>query len=94
MKHNRDPVLTFPYTEDTYCTNVYLQKESNAYDRVIPFICQSYSRLILRWWDIDVIEQEYWRFWEGELWTCGERAEPLKVEKEDKHQLTCVLIKK
>jgi len=43
----------------------------------------------------EIVEQEYWQFWHGDHWTVGEQVIPPKrVGPTDKHQLTCILLRK
>jgi 2-polyprenyl-3-methyl-5-hydroxy-6-metoxy-1,4-benzoquinol methylase len=91
-------VLSFPYNEKTYVQNVYHLKGSNA-PKNLPFGAHAFSRNELERWVRDpaaeIIEQEYWRFYSGEYWSVGERLSfPEKVNEEDSHQLTCMLLRK
>lgn len=68
-------------------------------DRIFLNICSSYSRKELNCWlkknNGEIIEQEYWRFWDGDYWTVGNQIiPPLKVTVEDKHQLSLICIRK
>jgi SAM-dependent methyltransferase len=99
LSSNGHLVLTMPYTENTYVEDVYRLPDSNAYQKTIPFVCQSYSRNNINEWlennNAVVVEQEYWRFWQGEFWSTGKQIiPPLKVASNERHQLTCLLIKK
>ncbi|MBN2284953.1 MAG: class I SAM-dependent methyltransferase [Tissierellales bacterium] len=91
-------ILTFPYTEDIYAENVY-KLPGSSYGQNLPYICQSYSREELSKWLRDndgvIIEQEYWKFWDGDYWTVGNQTiPPRKVNSFDKHQTSCILIQK
>lgn len=90
--------LTFPYNEERYSENVYKEPGSTVVQE-FPFVTQAYSRSELDSWLLDnsgmIVEQEYWRFFIGDYWTCGERVTPpAKVEKEEPHQISCILIRK
>jgi hypothetical protein len=79
--------------------NVYKLPDSNAYGKDIPFACQSYSKEKLNNWLNDnggeIIEQEFWQLWDGVFWSTGEKIiPPNKVGPKDKHQITCILIRK
>ena len=92
-------LITFPYNENYYVENVYMLPGSNAKGKKFPFITQAFSRNELdNWLTLNrgkILEQEYWRFFSGEYWTVGERIlPPLRVGKDEKHQLTCILIQK
>lgn len=91
-------ILTFPYNEDKYVRNVFELPNSN-YGKGLPYITQAYSRSELEQWLDEnhgvIIEQEYWQFWEGENWTIGNQViPPNKVTAVERHQLTCLHIKK
>lgn len=92
-------IMTFPYTEGSYVRNVYELEGSNAYQRRIPFIAQSFSRREVSEWcaqnDCKIVEQEYWRCWEGDHWTVGKQVVPPRmVDSGDKHDLSCLLMRK
>jgi 2-polyprenyl-3-methyl-5-hydroxy-6-metoxy-1,4-benzoquinol methylase len=92
-------ILTFPYSENQYVRNVYEIAGSNAFGKSLPYICQSYSRKELSQWlqqnGGEVIEQEYWQFWDGDYWSIGSQIlPPVRARAEEKHQLACLLIQK
>ncbi|HDD69412.1 MAG TPA: hypothetical protein ENG61_03540, partial [Candidatus Korarchaeota archaeon] len=63
------------------------------------YITQSYSRNELKRWveenHATIVDQEYWQFWQGDHWTVGNQIiPPKKVTAEDRHQLTCILLRK
>jgi 2-polyprenyl-3-methyl-5-hydroxy-6-metoxy-1,4-benzoquinol methylase len=91
-------ILTFPYNENFYCGNVYDHVDSTVTEN-FPFVTQAYSRSELDQWLSQnkgiIIDQEYWQFFTGDFWTCGQRVQPpVQVNRDDLHQLTCILIKK
>jgi len=91
-------VLTFPYNESRYVGNVYALPESTVKEK-LPFVAQAFSRNEINEWmsanNGEIIEQEFWQFFTGEFWTCGERVQPpLQVSKNEKHQISCLLIRK
>jgi SAM-dependent methyltransferase len=98
LKSSGHLVLTFPYNEHQYVEHVYALPDSSVNIKY-PFITQAYSRNEVNEWLSDnngkILEQEYWQFFSGEYWTCGKRiCPPLQVDKNDKHQISCLLIKK
>ena len=98
LKPNGYLILTFPYNEGEYVQNVYELQES-SYGQKVPYTTQSYSRKELDKWLKDnngnIVDQEYWQFWEGDIWTVGKQViPPKKVAANDKHQLSCILIRK
>ena len=91
-------ILTFPYGEHRYISDVY-KMAGSTYGQDVSYVCQSFSaaevntRLTANRGEI--IEQEYWRFWEGDFWTSGGRVvPPLRTTAKERHQLTCVLVRK
>ena len=98
LKSKGHLILTFPYTEKGYMGNVY-ELPGSSYGKGLPYVAQSYSRSDLERWltanDGTIVDQEYWQFWEGDHWTVGKQViPPLKVGAGDKHQLTCLLIRR
>jgi hypothetical protein len=91
-------ILTCPYNEKQYVNNVYLLPESAVVEQ-FSFITQAFSREEINIWlkdmQLELIEQEYWQFFEGEYWTCGKRVTPPRIVKaNDCHQLTCLVLRK
>ena len=42
-----------------------------------------------------MVKQEYWQFFTGDFWTVGDRLPiPKSVGKNDKHQISCILMQK
>ena len=98
LKPNGHLILTFPYNERSYIKNVY-ELPRSSYGKEATYITQSYSRSELDQWlkenNATIITQEYYQFWDGEHWTVGKQVIPPKeVTSEDKHQLTCILMRK
>jgi SAM-dependent methyltransferase len=91
-------ILTFPYNDKNYVKNVYKLPGSGVKEEY-PFITQVFSRNELSVWteenDGEILEQEYWRFFTGEYWTFGDMiCPPIQVDKNEDHQISCVLIQK
>ena len=91
-------ILTCPYNEAHYVANVYKLPESSV-TVDYPFVTQAFSRNELDNWLVDspfeLRQQEYWRFFEGEFWTCGARlAHPIQVSRTNRHQLSCLCLVK
>jgi len=89
-------VLTCPYNEKEYVSNVYELPQSRGGENA-PYICQSFSRGSLDQWleqnNASIIAQEYWQFFEGAYWTIGDEIiPPRKVTQADPHQHTCILM--
>lgn len=91
-------LLTCPYSEAKHIENVYALPGS-SYGQKAPYKTRSYSRKDLdRWFVPDVcqiVEQEFWRYWEGEYWTVGKQIlPPQKSSPNSAHQHTCIHIQK
>lgn len=91
-------LLSFPYNENEYHEDIYKHPKA-GYGKGSNFITQVYSRKeIDKWLDdtsFEIIDQEYYKIFEGEYWTFGERISPAeKVDNTELHHLTCILLKK
>lgn len=91
-------VVTFPYHETEYVRNVYDLAGSRVQNKP-AFTTQAFSRAEVRTWLEDgageLIDQEYWQFFTGDHWTCGDRVcPPVKVNSSEKHQISCLAIRK
>lgn len=92
-------ILTCPYTEEKYVENVYKLHDSSVVNNQPAFVTQSFSRAEVSTWlletNFEIVDQEYWNFFTGSFWTCGEkRVPPLKSSSQGAHQLTCLLLRK
>jgi len=90
-------VLTTPYNEIRHVSNVY-ELEGAAYGQDLPYACRSTSRSELdEWLNIaggEVVDQEFWKLWSGDIWCQGDFLDkPKKVPARDSHQLTCLTIR-
>lgn len=91
-------ILTFPYNEKIYDKDIY--KHPNAgYGQKANFITQVYSRQEINYWISDttfeIIDQEYYKAFTGEMWTVGDRVTPCeRTTNSDLHHLTCILLQK
>lgn len=91
-------ILSFPYNDTRYHSNVYDLQGSNA-PKGLPYITQAFSRNELNDWIRDnnasIIEQEYWKYFAGDYWSVGERLDyPVKVSVGEPHQISTILLKK
>jgi 2-polyprenyl-3-methyl-5-hydroxy-6-metoxy-1,4-benzoquinol methylase len=91
-------VLTAPYSERSYCPNVYELEGSAAAGRAQPYRTQSFSRHELEIWlsgGAELVDQELWQFYDSEHWTVGNRLpRPRKTGPEERHQIGCMLIRR
>jgi SAM-dependent methyltransferase len=91
-------ILTFPYCERGSVRNVY-ELAGSSYGQDAAYITRAFSRVELERWLGEnrgmLMEQEYWQFWDGDYWTVGNPIIPPKrVAADEKHQITCIHIKK
>jgi len=91
-------LLTFPYNERRYVSNVY-DLPASGYGKDYPFICQVFSRKECDEWLKDnaarLVDEELYEVFSGELWTFGERIYPPREStRTGKHHLACVLLEK
>lgn len=89
-------ILTFPYTEDSYCSNVY-EEELSAVTQKFTFKTQSFSRKNIDTWikvnNLKIYDQHYWRYFSGKYWTCGDRLnKPIISSKDNVHQLSFITL--
>ena len=91
-------VLTFPYNENIYQEDIYKHPKA-GYGQNANLITQVYSRkeinLSLKDISFEIIDQEYYKVFTGEMWTFGDRITPCKkVNNSELHRLTCILFQK
>lgn len=91
-------VLTFPYNENIYHKNIYKHHKA-GYGQNANFITQVYSRKETNRWltdtSFEIIDQEYYKVFTGEMWTMGDRVTPCEqTTSSDLHHLTCILLQK
>lgn len=98
LEENGHLLLSFPYNENKYIENVY-KLEGSSYGQDANYICQSYSRDQVDKWvknnNAKIVEQKYYQVFTGDYWTVGEKLSvPIEVSKNEKHHLTCLVLKK
>lgn len=91
-------LLTFPYNEQRYIYNAYELQNSNI-KKLPNYICKIYSRNNINKWisenGFKLIDQEYFKAFEGEYWEQGLKIFPqVKTDKNKLHHLTCLLLQK
>lgn len=91
-------ILTCPYSEATHIDNCY-DLSGSSYGQNAPYKTRAYCRQDLdRWFQPDgaaIIEQEYWRYWDGDYWTVGNQIlPPEKTSAQQPHQHTCIHVRK
>jgi 2-polyprenyl-3-methyl-5-hydroxy-6-metoxy-1,4-benzoquinol methylase len=92
-------IVTCPYSNGPYVENVYRLEGSNAFGKESHYTTQSFSGAEVSEWcsrgGATIADQEHWQCWEGPYWTVGKQViPPRRVTSTDRHQLTCLLLKK
>ena len=90
--------LTVPYNEGEYHPNAY-DLPGSSYGQDNRYVTQIYSRAEIDAWlaasGCELLEQQYWQVFSGDLWTVGEQIYPFRqVGVEDRHHLSCLLLRK
>lgn len=91
-------ILSFPYSERRYVDNVYALP-GVSYGQTASYICRVYDRKTVdKWADsagLRLIEQRYYRIFEGDLWAFGARLHPTpEVSVDETHHLTCLVFER
>ena len=90
-------LITCPYSENLYHSNVYELQSSYGYGNQ-DFITQQYSRRELTLWlseaGLHPLKQEYWELFDSDYWSVGHRIGPSEGSAKDRHQLTCLALRK
>jgi 2-polyprenyl-3-methyl-5-hydroxy-6-metoxy-1,4-benzoquinol methylase len=91
-------ILTCPFTSHQYIENVYALPESQV-KGLPPFTTQSFSDKERQEWmkdsPFDLEDEEYWQYFDGEFWTCGNILKKIiKVTKDSRHQICCMTLRR
>jgi len=91
-------ILTFPYNENHYVDNVY-KLEGSLGTSSFNFRAHVFSRIQIDYWinkfNLKLLDQEYWKFYQGEFWRIGSIIiPPKKTNNIGSHQLTCIAFTK
>jgi 2-polyprenyl-3-methyl-5-hydroxy-6-metoxy-1,4-benzoquinol methylase len=87
-------ILTFPYTHDKFCENVYALEESDPLSKTFRYICHSFSENEIAQWcadhDLEVVDRKYIQGWTGKFWRTGERiAFPKVINTKEEANCAC-----
>lgn len=89
-------IMSFPYDERRFVDNAY-SLPGASYGTDAQYICRVYSRRELKQWldeGFEIVQQEYYRIFTGDLWTLGERLRPpTQATSAEPHHLTCLLLR-
>lgn len=99
LKDNGILIMTFPYSYDNYCKNVYELPEADDIAKKFKFIGQSFSeneiKIFCKNFELELIDTKYAKGWSGKLWRTGDRYKfPIIVEHPRDANIGCFLFKK
>jgi len=85
--------------DTTKIKNIIIEVKKDLIGKNAKYIFQVFSRKEINQWlqenNEKIIDQEYYEIFTGNLWGFGERiCPPRKVNREDRHHLTCICIQK
>lgn len=91
-------ILSCPFNAGKYIPNVYSLPHSNTKE-IFSFVTQSFSVIERNSWlssnQVILIEDEYWKFFDGDYWTCGNKlVKPIQTSIDEPHQICCMAFKK
>lgn len=91
-------LITCPFNSRTYHENIYQHPEA-GFGQNFKYIAQVFSDQELATWvqrnNAEIVEEEFYEAFTGEMWSFGERLEPLRKSSRDgRHQLGCFLLRK
>lgn len=96
LKTGGHAIISVPYNEQRFVENVYAV-DGVSYGTDAPYICRVYSRSELGKWleqGFELVRQEYYVVFTGELWAFGERLyPPLKTSPSEPHHLACIFLR-
>ncbi len=92
-------IMTFPYSHDIYCQNVYKLDEADDIAKKFRYIGQSFSeneiKLFCEKFRLEIIDTQFAKGWSGKYWRTGDRYNfPIKVENIENANIGCFLFKK
>jgi len=98
---NNDGILliTFPYSHNNYCKNVYKLDDADDIAKKFRYIGQSFSNHEIQEFcksnNLEVIDTTFGKGWSGKYWRTGDRyAFPKKVDNIEDANIGCFLFKK
>lgn len=92
-------ILTFPYSHDEFCDNVYSLPDSDELSNTFRYIARSFSDenldVFVRENTMTEVERVYIRGWEGKFWRTGNRINfPYVIDDKEEANAICVLLRK
>lgn len=92
-------ILTFPYTHDVFCENVYSIETVDHHSKEFGFIARSYSDDQINGWcarhSLKILNCRYIRGWTGKFWRSGDRIRfPRTVDCKKDANAICLALRK
>ncbi len=99
LKRNGMLILSFPYSHDKFCENVYALQSSDSLSKTFKYIARSYCDAQIKEWcnefNLEVTEKKYIRGWTGKFWRSGSRITfPYEVKSKEVANCLCLSLKK
>lgn len=92
-------IITFPYSHNNYCENVYKLDEADEIAKKFRYIGQSFSKneidLFCKNNTLEIADTQFGKGWSGEYWRTGDRYDfPVKVDDPNESNIGCFLFNK
>ena len=92
-------IMTFPYSHNSYCENVYKLEDADNIAKGFRYIGQSFSKneieSLCKNNNLEIIDTQFGKGWSGKYWRTGERYDfPIKVDNPEEANIGCFLFKK
>lgn len=99
LKNDGLLIMTFPYSDDIYCDNIYKLDDADSISKKFRYIGQSFSKKEIEQFcssnDLEVISTQFAKGWSGKFWRTGQRYSfPKKVSNAKDANVGCFLFKK
>jgi len=92
-------LMTFPYSHNSYCENVYKLEDADDIAKKFRYIGQSFSSNEINQFcennNLEIIDTQFAKGWSGEFWRVGQRYPfPIKTNNIEDANIGCFLFKK
>ena len=92
-------IVTFPYSCDEFCENVYALDTADDVSKAFRYIARSFCDEQIGGWcrefGLEITDKKHIQGWEGKYWRSGARIRfPLEVENKSKANSICIALKK
>ena len=99
LKDNGSLIISFPYSHDTFCENVYQLDSADELAKNFRYIARSYSDSEIDSWcknyNLVIVDTLYIKGWEGKFWRSGKRINsPLVTINKEEANCICLHFKK